>query len=257
MQYISKTLLSCVLALSMIACVPTSRCILSQNDARIANRLPEQMARSSVRIDTFYLQITKTSLKIGEGHGSGVIFKVEAGRAWALTNKHVVSGNLSRGIMAFESSAKILTDARPVKVERVGAEIDVAVISFPIPRDVHEEDLLPVKFARRDVRVGDTVFWMGHPGGVWNHLRRGMVSGKCWINTPCKGVIPEGESGWTLDTPPYPGASGSQVINKRGQLVGIISQGILFQMGREEFVPGAGIIIGTPVLKEFMKDLLP
>ena len=155
------------------------------------------------------------------GTGSGVIYKNENGRAFVVTNHHVIEGATNIEVT--------LSDGTKVPAELVGSDIwtDLAVVEMDAAsvQDVAE-------FGDSDaLKRGETVIAIGNPLGLdfSGSVTTGVVSGK-------DRAVPvdldgNGTEDWQAevlqtDAAINPGNSGGALVNLAGQLIGINSMKI-------------------------------
>lgn len=155
------------------------------------------------------------------GTGSGVIYKNEGGRAFVVTNHHVVEG--ANGLEV------TLSDGSKIEAEIVGSDIwtDLAVIEMDgsTIKDT-------IKFGDSDaLKQGETVIAIGNPLGLdfSGSVTTGVVSGT-------DRAVPvdldgDGQEDWQAevlqtDAAINPGNSGGALVNLAGQLIGINSMKI-------------------------------
>ncbi|MFD1863474.1 S1C family serine protease [Planococcus chinensis] len=155
------------------------------------------------------------------GTGSGVIYKNENGRAFVVTNHHVIDGATNIEVT--------LSDGTKVPAELVGSDIwtDLAVVEMDAAsvQDVAE-------FGDSDaLKRGETVIAIGNPLGLdfSGSVTTGVVSGK-------DRAVPvdldgNGSEDWQAevlqtDAAINPGNSGGALVNLAGQLIGINSMKI-------------------------------
>lgn len=155
------------------------------------------------------------------GTGSGVIYKSENGRAFVVTNNHVIEGATNIEVT--------LSDGTKVPAELVGTDIwtDLAVIEMDAAsvQDVAE-------FGDSEaLKRGETVIAIGNPLGLdfSGSVTTGVVSGK-------DRAVPvdldgNGTEDWQAevlqtDAAINPGNSGGALVNLAGQLIGINSMKI-------------------------------
>lgn len=155
------------------------------------------------------------------GTGSGVIYKSENGRAFVVTNNHVIEGATNIEVT--------LSDGTKVPAELVGSDIwtDLAVIEMDAAaiQDVAE-------FGDSDaLKRGETVIAIGNPLGLdfSGSVTTGVVSGK--DRTVPVDLDGNGTEDWQAevlqtDAAINPGNSGGALVNLAGQLIGINSMKI-------------------------------
>ncbi|WP_144513426.1 S1C family serine protease [Bacillus sp. FJAT-22090] len=179
------------------------------------------------------------------GTGSGVIYKKEGGKAYVITNNHVVEGAKSLEVT--------LVDGTKVDAKLVGSDIwtDLAVLEID---DAGVDSV--IEFGDSDaLKQGETVIAIGNPLGLdfYGSVTTGVVSGK-------DRAIPvdlneDGVEDWQAevlqtDAAINPGNSGGALINLAGQLVGINSMKI-----SEAAVEGMGLAIPVNSALPIIEDL--
>lgn len=182
---------------------------------------------------------------VESGTGSGVIWKKENGKAYIITNNHVIEG-----------AAKVeisLYDGTKTKADVVGADAltDLAVLTIDAS-DAPEG----LTFGDSDsVRPGESVLAIGNPLGLdfSRSVTQGIVSA---INRTMSVDTSAGE--WELnvlqtDAAINPGNSGGALINTSGEVVGINSMKI-----SESGVEGLGFAIPSndviPIAEQLVKN---
>ncbi|MFJ8064296.1 S1C family serine protease [Psychrobacillus sp. NPDC096426] len=179
------------------------------------------------------------------GTGSGVIYKKENGKAYVITNHHVIEN-----AKAVEVT---LTDGAKVDAKLVGSDIwtDLAVLEI----DDKGVDTV-IEFGDSDaLKQGETVIAIGNPLGLdfYGSVTTGVVSGKDRaIPVDING---DGIEDWQAevlqtDAAINPGNSGGALINLAGQLVGINSMKI-----SEAAVEGMGLSIPVNSTIPIIEDL--
>jgi serine protease Do len=177
------------------------------------------------------------------GSGSGVIYKNEDGRAFVVTNNHVVEGAKSLEVT--------LSDGTKVEAELVGTDIwtDLAVVEMDganVKKTIEFGDSEALK-------QGETVIAIGNPLGLdfSGSVTTGVVSGTDRaVPVDLNG---DGQEDWQAevlqtDAAINPGNSGGALVNLAGQLIGINSMKIATDQ-----VEGIGFAIpinsAMPVIK--------
>jgi serine protease Do len=182
------------------------------------------------------------------GSGSGVIYKVENGKAYIVTNHHVVEGATQLEVT--------LADGSKVAADLVGSDVwtDLAVIVM----DAENVNTVAT-FGDSDVlKVGEAVIAIGNPLGLdfYGSVTQGIVSGKD-RSVPVD-LDNDGTSDWTTevlqtDAAINSGNSGGALVNLAGELVGINSMKIA-----SSEVEGLGFSIpintAIPVIEQLEKD---
>ncbi|WP_456277218.1 S1C family serine protease [Bacillus sp. AK128] len=179
------------------------------------------------------------------GTGSGVVYKKEDGRAFIVTNHHVIEG---------ASTVEIsLEDGSRVPADILGSDIftDLAVLSI----DADAVDTI-AEFGNSDnVRPGEPVLAIGNPLGLQfsGSVTQGIISGT-------ERTIPldfdmDGHVDWQAevlqtDAAINPGNSGGALVNIEGQIIGINSMKIA-----QEAVEGIGLSIPTTIVRPIIADI--
>jgi S1-C subfamily serine protease len=182
-------------------------------EARCSEPIPDIFSRVSPAV----VSITATSInpyqvvdRVTRAVGSGVIIDPSG---LILTNSHMAFGR--------HSITVTLDDGTSVPAQLVGADpiFDLAVVRVPLPA---EGALVPAALGDSDaIRVGEEVVAIGNPLGLEQSLTRGVVSA---INR----ILPEipfslQEPMIQTDTPINPGNSGGPLLNRCGEVVGIMT----------------------------------
>jgi S1-C subfamily serine protease len=165
-----------------------------------------------------------------------------------------MSGAVGTGVVIVDSgiiltALHVVTDAETVLVVFAdGAESPAAVVARQPENDlavlqamVIPDDLIPATMAGSGtLQVGDEVAAVGHPFGVPNSLSAGVVSGLGRTYTspdtgiPMSGLI-------QFDAAVNPGNSGGPLINRDGEVVGIVTA--LLNPTEREFFVGIGLAV--------------
>ncbi|TAH82632.1 serine protease [Bacillus subtilis] len=177
------------------------------------------------------------------GSGSGVIFKKENGKAYIITNNHVVEG---------ASSLKVsLYDGTEVTAKLVGSDslTDLAVLQIS---DDHVTKVANFGDSS-DLRTGKTVIAIGDPLGkdLSRTVTQGIVSG---VDRTVSMSTSAGETSINViqtDAAINPGNSGGPLLNTDGKIVGINSMKI-----SEDDVEGIGFAIPSNDVKPIAEELL-
>ncbi|WP_226683122.1 S1C family serine protease [Sutcliffiella horikoshii] len=179
------------------------------------------------------------------GTGSGVVYKKENGKAYIVTNAHVIDG---------ASKVEVsLVDGTRVEAEVVGSDAltDLAVLT------VDEANIKQVaKFGDSDaITLGEPVIAIGNPLGLefFGSVTQGIISGK-------ERIIPvdidqNGQPDWEADVIQTdaainPGNSGGALVNLRGEVIGINSMKIA-----QSRVEGIGFAIPIRAVQPIIEDL--
>ncbi|AZK45625.1 S1C family serine protease [Paenibacillus lentus] len=176
--------------------------------------------------------------------GSGVIFKKEKGKAFIITNAHVISG---------ASDLEILTssgDSKEAKVVGQDAISDIAVL------EVDDKGITSVITLgdSTSLRPGETVLAIGNPLGLGGTLTSGIISYTSRV-IPVS-INQDGNYDWEqeviqTDAAINDGNSGGALVNLNGELIGINTMKIA-DMG----VEGLGFAIPVSEVMKSVDDLM-
>jgi len=191
-------------------------------DVRVkpSDRLIDQMNDPNQAQDPFALWRRLTPEDFPSfGSGSGVVVRVDAEWAYAITNRHVLDGN-TRVEYSVKLDENHFPDTREISgddVEVVGSDelTDIAVIRFRVPDGVEIE---PAEFADSDeVEIGEMVVALGNPLELNNSVSQGIVSA---LN---RDISDANRIEQLLQTTAVinPGNSGGPLVNLDGRIVGI------------------------------------
>jgi len=144
------------------------------------------------------------SVVLDKGHGSGVII---GENGYIISNYHVVVGN---------DSVKIATatgDTIIGIIERVNPEYDLALIKCDT---IFSHSVGVVTSKRQALKTGDEISSIGSPIdlSLYGSVSKGIIVGKRKLNNI---------SFYQVNCSVNPGNSGGALINKNGELVGIIN----------------------------------
>lgn len=166
-------------------------------------------------------QQTEDSDLTTASEGSGVIYKVENGYAYIVTNNHVISGSQELEVL--------MADGTREKAELIGADkwTDLAVLKIKA-----DKVTTVAEFANSDeVKAGQTAIAIGSPLGTEfaTSVTQGIVSAK--DRSVPTDVDGDGKQDWVVnaiqtDAAINPGNSGGALVNAAGQVIGINSMKI-------------------------------
>jgi S1-C subfamily serine protease len=146
----------------------------------------------------------------GQGLGSGVVITA---RGDILTSLHVVAG-ADQILVSFADGTQ-----SPAQVIAEEPEIDIAVLRPLQPPAV----IVPATLGNPNaMRVGDEAFVVGNPLGLYGSMSSGVISGfdrsftDADTNQKLEGLI-------QFDAAVNPGNSGGPLLNRQGQVVGIVT----------------------------------
>lgn len=179
------------------------------------------------------------------GTGSGIIYKKENGKAYVVTNNHVVAG-------AGEVEVDLYDDQR-LKATVLGTDelTDLAVLEV----DGTDIDVVANLGSSGDLNIGETVFAIGNPLGLdfSGSVTKGIISGlDRSIEVDTNG---DNKPDWITeviqtDAAINPGNSGGALINIDGEVVGINSMKIA-----QSAVEGIGFAIPMDAALPIMEQL--
>jgi S1-C subfamily serine protease len=163
----------------------------------------------------------------GESLGAGVVV---SNTGEILTALHVVEGAPSIKVSFPDGTTSAAT------IRTSDALHDIASLTPQHPPAV----IVPAVLGGGP-RIGDDVFAVGHPLGLVDSLTAGVVSG---LNRTFKGANGRTLTGLIqFDAAVNPGSSGGPLVNRQGQVVGIVT-GIANPAGVDDF---AGISFAVPI----------
>jgi len=179
------------------------------------------------------------------GSGSGIIYKKENGKAYVVTNHHVVNGA--------EEVEIVLSEDKRIPATVLGSDElnDLAVLEM----DGSNVDTVANFGSSEDVQVGETVLAIGNPLSLEfaNTVTRGIISGlERSVNVDTNG---DGQSDWVTkviqtDAAINPGNSGGALVNADGEVIGINSMKIA-----QGAVEGIGFAIPADTALPIMEQL--
>ena len=151
----------------------------------------------------------------GRRDAIGAAFVID-GRGHMVTNAHVVDRARSATVRFARSSERI-----PARIVGTDRATDLAVLEID-PERLGDDAPLPIA-PENSIRVGDPVLAVGTPYRLQSSASAGIVSGT--------GRVIEGLTGFSVpdaiqtDAAINPGNSGGPLIDARGRVVGVNSQG--------------------------------
>ncbi|UOE94112.1 trypsin-like peptidase domain-containing protein [Alkalihalobacillus sp. LMS39] len=181
----------------------------------------------------------------GEGTGSGVIYKQADGKAFVVTNHHVIEG-------AREVEVS-LTDGTRVPAKVLGTDVltDLAVL------EIDDEGVTAVaEFGNSEtLRVGEPAVAIGNPLGLAfsSTVTQGIISAterSIPVDLTGNGQIDWHAEVLQTDAAINPGNSGGALLNIQGQVIGINSMKIA-----QSSVEGIGFAIPTAIAVPVINDL--
>jgi S1-C subfamily serine protease len=177
---------------------------------------------------------------LADGFGTGVIIN-DGGDI--LTSLHVVT-NAPRIQVTFADGSE-----SPAEIIAAQAENDIAVIRASTPPEI----IIPAVLGNPNaMRVGDEAYVVGSPFGLYDSMSSGVISG---FNRSFE--IPDSGQQLTgliqFDAAVNPGNSGGPLLNRAGQVVGIVTallnptkQNVFVGVGFAVTITAAGGAAGSP-----------
>ena len=182
---------------------------------------------NTVRPELVVVQTQSVGHSDASALGSGVIINAQG---QILTALHVVDGASGVTVSFADGTSS------PATVDSTDPAHDIAVLTAAHPPQV----IVPAVLGG-GVRVGDETFAVGHPLGLVASLTSGVISG-----LDRSFPLPNGRTLTGLiqfDAAVSPGNSGGPLLNKKGQVIGIVT-GLANPSGNEDFV---GIGFAVPI----------
>lgn len=177
-------------------------------------------------------EATDKNGEIGNGLGSGIVVNDNGN---ILTSLHVVADASDIQIIfadGTKSKAQVLV-AQP--------ENDIALLSA----DQLPAQIVPATLGNPNaMHVGDEAFVVGHPLGLFGSMSAGVISGFDRSFRPVDGDQ-KLEGLIQIDAAVNPGNSGGPLLNRRGQVIGIVTA--LANPTEEDFFIGIGFAVPITV----------
>ncbi len=159
---------------------------------------------------------------------------------YVVTNAHVIAGERSISVTAFQRQGDRFENRifKKVKIVAVNDDVDLALLKI--------EDDLGMKVPQlyigdsTKLKVGDSVFTIGNPLGLTRSTSQGTVSK---VNRNFNGRLYIQST-----TPIAPGNSGGPLFNERGEVIGITNMGYVT-------LDGLGFAIPSLYVKEFLDNI--
>ncbi len=126
-----------------------------------------------------------------------------------VTNHHVLSGSTYATIKTRNGSVYNI-----IKVVSEDASHDLVIASVDMPKEI----VTPVKISKDGPKVGEEVGVIGNPVGFEQSLSNGIVAAYRELR---EYGLPFDGKYMQITAPVSPGSSGSPVINKKGEVVGV------------------------------------
>ncbi|WP_234028458.1 S1C family serine protease [Lentibacillus sp. Marseille-P4043] len=219
---------------------------IASDDTNIASNIDETSQAVVGIINKQQQSVWSPSQEVGSG--SGIIYKKDDGKAYVVTNNHVVDGA--------EEVDVVLNNEEHIKAKVLGADslTDLAVLQIDGSKIKTVAKLGPSD----DLQIGDTVIAIGNPLGMKfsGSVTKGIISGlQRNIEIDTNG---DRQPDWITeviqtDAAINPGNSGGALVNENGEVIGINSMKIA-----QEAVEGIGFAIpidsAIPIMEQLEKD---
>ena len=180
------------------------------------------------------------------GIGSGFFIDPEG---YVLTNYHVIESMVDPTYQGYSRLFVKIDDETgnriPAKVIGWDRNLDLALLKI--------EMKAPYVFTYSNKEVpalGSTVYAIGSPGGLTKTLTSGTVSAYSRSIQPIAGSL-------QIDVSINPGNSGSPLLNKDGEVIGVVFAGVLSYEGINFAIPGTYVKQLVPLLFEGGEVQLP
>lgn len=216
--------------------------VSSQVTEVVENVSPAVVGVTNIRLQANFWQHQDGS---EGGTGSGVIYKIDNGYAYVVTNHHVIEGA--------DTVEVVLSDETAIEAEILGSDLfsDLAVLRM----DSSQVDKTIEMGSSDALKVGEPAIAIGNPLG---HMFSGSVT--FGVISGTQRTIPQdfnqdGRADWQAeviqtDAAINPGNSGGALINIEGQLIGINSMKI-----NQTAVEGIGFAIPIDSARPIIEEL--
>jgi serine protease Do len=187
----------------------------------------------------------KDEIPYNASMGSGVIFQKKAGKAYIITNAHVVQDAVKVQAVLVNGNKK---DARIVGVDRI---TDLAVLEVS---DEGIDTVVEIGNSNK-LRVGEMVIAIGNPLGFGDSLTQGIVSSTrriIQVSLNQDGIYDWEQEVIQTDAAINQGNSGGALVDLNGKLVGINSMKVS-DMGVEGIGFAIPIDDAIPTLNELLE----
>lgn len=192
---------------------------------------------SRISKSVVYIEATNGDFK---STGSGFAYKKTDGSTYIITSYHVVDGYMD--VYVYNES-KMKVKASILGFDELN---DIAVLVISNDLDLESADI----GNSNKINVGDDIFVVGTPlnidyistitSGIVSNISRNISFDTSMGNANVKAI--------QIDAPINPGNSGSPLLNKKGQVIGIV-------FVRESELNGIGFAIPINYVMEIVKDI--
>lgn len=221
----------------------TERVVYVKGDGDTEEALAVEAAVAKMLPSSVSIHVSRLA---GVGVGSGVVLSEDG---YIATNHHVIDDATSISVRLYGGTRYSAT------VIAADETADLAVLK------IEATGLTPATFADSDALVvGETVMAIGAPTGISysETVTRGIVSS---AGRAVQVYNEEGTHEYTLvmvqtDASVNPGNSGGPLINRNGEVIGIVTNKVVFyEEGATVFADGMGLAIPANAAKAILEDL--
>ncbi len=220
---------------------PRSRALVPVLLALVAAAACQARAAAQEAAKKLYLETLHATAAVHVRDGSGSGWVADRERRLLVTNYHVV-GNSERADVVFPifKDGRPLVNARDYKgklgvsatVIDVDPERDLAILQL----EMLPEGMRALALARDSADVTDRLHSIGNPGAsdalwVYTQGTARQVYQKQWASRPRKNVLQHRAYVLETQSPTNHGDSGGPVVNDQGELVGVVTAGLVYQNG--------------------------
>ena len=162
------------------------------------------------------------------GLGSGVIISAQGD---ILTSLHVVTGSFAITLTFADGTQS------PAQITAAQPENDIAVLKATAP----PAEIVPAVLGNPGaMRVGDEAYAVGNPFGLYSSMSAGVISGFGRSFQPVNSAY-RLEDLIQIDTAVNPGNSGGPLVNRYGEVIGIVTG--LVNPTQQNFFIGVGFAV--------------
>lgn len=219
--------------------MPVNNQTLELSAEELANvQVYEQVNRSVVNITTRGGDDGLFFAPTRQGSGSGCVI-TKSGHI--LTNHHVIDGANEINVTLFDGSG------HAAKLVGSDPNNDLAVLRIDVP----PQNLRPMSWGNSDkLLVGVRVYALGNPFGMERTMTAGMVSSLGRTLQTDNGRLIRGVI--QTDAAINPGNSGGPLLNRRGELIGIMTAIV----GRAGQSSGVGLAVPSDTARRVVEELV-
>lgn len=172
-----------------------------------------------------------------EGQGSG--FLIHEG-GWVVTNHHVIEGHSGSNFVEFPDG-----DQYHYTIHSYDEEVDLALIRL---RSFYKTDAQPLPILNKGLAgTGAEVATIGHPNGLKFNITRGIISSEQLKDPPLPFWL-------QTDVAVNPGNSGGPLLNRNGQVVGVVTARFERQSLFDRDIQNINFAANAKGLVEFLND---